>query len=313
MDPVKGSAPGKIILFGEHAVVYGQPALAVPVTDVCTYVTITRNKAGSGLRFQAPVVGDAFSLASRPNSALTRMARLTLSHIRRPEPDAIATIESTIPVAAGLGSGAAVSAALGRALAQFYGQDISDSVLSALVFEIEKLHHGTPSGIDNTVICHAKPVYFIRESEPEVLPVAREFHLLIGDTGVASATKTTVADVRERRIKQPHRFDAIFASIGDIVRSARAAIEAGDISLLGPLMRDNQELLAEMGVSSPELDRLIDAAIAAGADGAKLSGGGGGGNMIAVAEPELVEDIRAALSTAGAVRTIHTVVHTTKA
>ena len=309
---MSATAPGKFKLFGEHAVVYRQPALAVPVTDVQARVSISPAERGAGLRFEARDLGESFTASSRPESPLARMAAVTLAHFGQREPDAVVTIESTIPVAGGLGSGAAVSAALGRALASFTGPEIDNGELSALVFEIEKLHHGTPSGIDNTVICHASPVYFVRGQEPQTFHVGRDFHLLIGDTGQPSSTKLMVEGVRERWSSDRERYEALFAAIGDIVRRARTAIEIGGIDALGPLMQDNQTLLKTIGVSSASLDRLIDAALAAGAAGAKLSGGGGGGNMIAIINPDRVYHVRAALEAAGAARTIHTVVRSLK-
>ncbi|MGH2522955.1 MAG: mevalonate kinase family protein, partial [Anaerolineales bacterium] len=189
----------------------------------------------------------------------------------------------------------------------------------------EKLLHGTPSGIDNTVIAYEQPVYFVKGQPPEVFTVAQPFHLLIADTGIRSPTKITVGDVRAAWRREPERYEQMFRAIGEIVREAREIMESNISRLLptsgapqgcfanvgllvGALMTRNHALLREMDVSSPELDALAESALDAGALGAKLSGGGRGGNLIALVTPETEGAVRAALERAGAKRVIGTVV-----
>jgi mevalonate kinase len=205
-----------------------------------------------------------------------------------------------------LGSGAAVSAALIRALSAFLGCPFSDDQVCALTYEIEKIHHGTPSGIDNTVITYARPVYFVKGQPLQQLQVGRPFTILIGDTGIRSPTAQSVRDVRRAWQAEKSTYEALFDSTGAIADSARQAIESGAVELLGPLMDANHGLLRKMGVSSPELDTLVVTARKAGALGAKLSGGGRGGNMIALVQPARAEGLAAALQQAGAARTIIT-------
>jgi mevalonate kinase len=149
-------------------------------------------------------------------------------------------------------------------------------------------------------------VYFVRGQAIRTLHPAAPFTIIIGDTGVASPTAIAVGDVRRGWKSEPQRYEAIFDAIGEISRQARAAIEAGTPGLLGPLMDDNHDYLQDLGVSSPELDWLVSAARQAGALGAKLSGGGRGGNMIALAEPDTAQAIAKALLDSGAQRTIVT-------
>jgi len=222
-------------------------------------------------------------------------------------PNSIAIlIRSSIPVASGLGSGAAVSVAIIRALAQRLKKDITDEQVSALAFETEKLYHGTPSGIDNSVVTYAKPVYFIKGQPIEILQVKYPFTIVIGDTGVPASTKEAVRDVRIQQHKRPDRYETLFAAIGSIADTARQLIEGGMPESLGPLMDENHALLRNMKVSSSELDHLVEAAREAGALGAKMSGGGRGGNMIALTQASKAGAVAKALRDAGATNTIIT-------
>ena len=325
------SAPGKIILFGEHAVVYGRPALAVPVTQVQAMATVTLLSTDSvtDKRVGTDSGGENWQRRIRieaPDIRLFSTLHSLLSNRRNPHPLAAAIISvfstlnvgsppsmtihisSTIPVAAGLGSGAAVSVAIIRALSAFLGQPLHEAEISALAYEVEKLHHGTPSGIDNTVITYARPVYFVKDRPIETFCVDTPFTIVIGDTGIRAPTKESVGAVRSLWQAGPARWEPVFDGIGKIVLKAREAIETGEISSLGPLMDENQVLLRELTVSSPELDRLVDVARRSGALGAKLSGGGRGGNMIALVRQEAAESVAKALKSAGVRHTIVTTI-----
>jgi len=305
--PVRSSAPGKVILFGEHAVVYRQPAIAAPVTQVKAAATVEAAPDGSGLTVFAADLDEHVVLATAaPDDPLAAAARATLAHLSALEPDATLTIKSTIPIASGMGSGAAVSTALIRALAKFLGQPLEPAEVSELVYKVEKIHHGTPSGIDNTVIAYEKPIYFARDMPVEWLSVGEPFTLLIADTGKPSPTGKVVGCVRQAREREPAHYDALFDQIGEIASEARNAIEGGDIEALGPLMDENHKLLIELGVSSPHLDELVETARLTGALGAKLSGAGRGGNVIALVEDDFAEQVAAALKEADAARVIQT-------
>lgn len=303
----KASAPGKIILFGEHAVVYGQPALAVPVTQVEAEVRIDKIFS-SGIRINAPNIQLNEKLdALAPTHPLAATVRNTLHALEVDSLSNVAIlIRSSIPVASGLGSGAAVSVAIIRALAKQLKKTLTDEQVSALAFETEKLYHGTPSGIDNSVVTYAKPVYFVKNQPIEVLRVKYPFTIVIGDTGIPASTKESVRDVRIQHHKRPDRYETLFATIGSIANTARQLIEGGMPESLGPLMDENHAMLRSMKVSSPELDHLAEAAREGGALGAKMSGGGRGGNMIALAQASKAGAVARALKEAGATNTIIT-------
>ena len=303
----EASAPGKLILFGEHAVVYGRPALAVPVTQVHAVVRVS-GSSRAGIWIDAPNIDLHAELTTLPTDhPLAAVVHNLLFNLRiDPFPSINLKINSTIPVASGLGSGAAVSVALIRALSTYIGHPLSDEQVNELAFEIEKLHHGTPSGIDNTVITYARPVYFVKGRPLETFKVREPFFIVIGDTGVAAPTKESVGDVRKMWLGDKSRWESVFSRVGEIANRARITIERGQTKELGELMDQNHALLQEMTVSSPELDKLVHAARTAGALGAKLSGGGRGGNMIALVNPETAETVGKSLIESGARRIIIT-------
>jgi mevalonate kinase len=168
------------------------------------------------------------------------------------------------------------------------------------------------------VVTYAKPVYFVKQSpspsgrgdrgegDVETLTVAKSFTIVIGDTGISAPTKESVGDVRKLWEADKTKWESVFDQIGAIAKEARNAIESGKWEALGELMNQNHALLRELTVSSPELDKLIEAARNAGALGAKLSGGGRGGNMIALVEADQAEAVAKSLKEAGAKNTITT-------
>ena len=313
-----GKAPGKVILFGEHAVVYGRPAIAVPVNGVEARVTVRPGEQGSGIWLECcdlPATdrskgGCHYPLREAPAGDPLRVAILLgLTHLGIApslEPDLVITISSTIPIARGLGSGAAVTTAIMRALAAYFNRPLSPEETSQLVYEVEKLFHGTPSGIDNTVIAYEQPVYFVRGEPVELLEVGKPFSMVIADTGVSSITRQVVGEVHQRWQLERTRYEGLFDAIAAVVRAAREAILKGEWRALGPLMNENQALLEELDVSSPELDRLLTTARSAGALGAKLSGAGRGGFMIALVEQESIMPVTEALRQAGAAQVLST-------
>lgn len=310
MPVITASAPGKIILLGEHAVVYDRPAIAIPVHQVQVKVSVSADihAPGGRVRLESREIGLTTELASLPaDHPLALAVNGTLQAVGVTTPPAMTVrIRSSVPVAAGLGSGAAVSVALIRALSAFLGHLLDNEQVNALAYRVEQRLHGTPSGIDNTVITYARPIFFQRSTGFEPLAVRAPLTFLIADSGVKSPTREAVAAVRRDWEQDPRSSEALFDQIGAVVRQGRAALECGQPAELAALMNANHHALQELHVSSPELDHLVAQALQAGALGAKLSGGGRGGNMVALVDPARAEQIAAALRSAGAVRTIIT-------
>ena len=199
MPVVLGKAPGKVILFGEHAVVFGRPAIAIPVTKVNASARIFPNLQGQPgqINIQAQAISLDADLEDLPNDhPLAKAIQITLSAVAPHHIPALTIqVDSSIPVAGGMGSSAAVSVAIIRALSAFLGGSLSPEEISELAFEVEKLHHGTPSGIDNNVIAHQKPVYFIKTKPIQFLQIDQPTHWVLGDTGEKTPTRETVLAV----------------------------------------------------------------------------------------------------------------------
>lgn len=306
---VWASAPGKIILVGEHAVVYGQPAIALPVTQVKAEVVAQAGRPHAGIVLNAAdIKREYMMMAAPPEEPLAFTCRTVLQKLRiKRVPDVQLTLHSDIPIASGLGSGAATATAIVKALSRWLGWELSPKQVSDIVYETEKIHHGTPSGIDNTVIAYEQPVWYVRGTPVQTFRVGGDYTFLIANTGIHSPTRHTVGDVRKAWEADPNRMNPLFEQVGVIARAARAALEAGDPITLGGLMNDNHTLLQQMGVSASANDKLVDAARQAGALGAKVSGGGRGGNNIVLVQASRATAVKNAMLEAGAVRVLQTV------
>src|SRR5258708_1467675 len=222
-------APAKIILFGEHAVVYGQPAIAVPFTTLYATADSTPAAPGTGLSITARDLGTVFHVdaqTSDGDNALIHPARLTLQRLGVPVPDLNLDVHSPIPLASGLGSGAAVSAALIRELSAALGSPLEGDELNALVYEVEKMHHGTPSGIDNTVVVKNAPIYFVRGQEPQAFGIGQPLTFVIADSGVQASTRETVGAVRELYDTDPPTYQGFFEEIVVLLDEARKHIQS---------------------------------------------------------------------------------------
>ncbi len=299
------STCAKLILLGEHAVVYGYPALAMPFSGLRLRAMLEPSILGpSGLRVLAPdlKINEPLPIEGMQEDHPIRVAvDLTLRALGLANyPSAMLRIQSEIPFYSGLGSSAALAIAIIRAVSAFLGANLSPQASNALAYEAEKVNHGSPSGIDNTVISYEAPIYFVKGEAPEILSPGVRFTFLVADTGVAKSTAETVADLRRQYQADPQAIDRQFALIDHAVEAGKAALIKGDPASLGNAMQNNQEALSQLGLSCPELDNLIQAAMKHGALGAKLSGGGRGGHALVLIEENQSTAIRSALQAAGA-------------
>lgn len=328
---ITSSAPAKLILCGEHAVVYGRPAIALPLDGIRARVSILPGRTSCGILVIARDLRRRWWVAQNSTNALSELITNTLRQLGGEEALRTAsmriTIRSGIPIASGMGSGAAVATALVRGLANHLGHSLPANEVSALVYASEQRYHGTPSGIDNAVIAFEQPIWFVRQAgagsptaatgdqsaaPAQLAPLIEPTHisqpltLLIADTGVRSPTRAPVGDVRVRWQADPAHYEALFDEVGVVVAQIRACLAEENMVVLGELLSQNHSLLQRIGVSSPELDTLVAAATQAGAFGAKLSGAGWGGVMLALVNDEQKAPVAQALRAAGARRVFTT-------
>jgi mevalonate kinase len=310
MAAISAYAPGKIILLGEHAVVYGRKAIAIPVHQVQARAAIfplIKDPPGTIRLFSPAIHLDTDMVALPENHPIRRVIELTLLELGIKRVPALQVrISSTIPVAGGMGSGAAVSVAVIRAVSNFLGKSIQNEAVSTIAFEVEKIHHGTPSGIDNTVIAFARPVLYQKGQPIQPFEVGKKLTFLIAGTGIRASTADVLQFVRDRRSENKGTYENLFDQINILVGQALDSLTVGDEEFIGRWMTENHALLQQMGVSCPELDKLVDTACTYGAYGAKLSGAGKGGNMIALVSEEKAIALAEKLKLTGAVQTILT-------
>ena len=276
-----------MILLGEHAVVHGRPALVV----------------GLARRVSVRVVPRAVperELPGEDRRVHTAVERAAAAFAIAPEAGFAIEVGGDLPVAVGLGSSAALSVALVRALAASAGVLLSAARLDEVAYELERIFHGTPSGVDVAAAARGSALWFEIGPPRRTVPVAlaRSLTFVVALTGSRHETARTVGSLRERAAAHPEVYAPVFDAIGKLVETARRALEGGDWPKLGRLMTMNHELLRALGVSTAELDELVARAVGAGAFGAKLTGGGGGGAAVVLAgdDPTAVVE---ALRTAG--------------
>ena len=295
----RSSACGKVILLGEHAVVYGRPALAVPIP--LAVEASVRKGGGDGIDLVIPRWGLEQKIRDAESGGLSGVLFSILQQLGIATEDMTIEVIPHIPRAMGLGGSAANAVAILRALEHTFSLGLTDAKINELAFQCETAAHGTPSGIDNTIATYGIPLRYQRiDDEPrfEEITERGEVPLVIGITGKESLTATTVASVRRAWESHQSRYDGIFDQIGQLTEAAVEALKTGHLNELGELMNLCQGYLNALQLSTPELEELIHIARRHGALGAKLTGGGGGGSMVALC-PDNQQAVAGAMRQAG--------------
>jgi hydroxymethylglutaryl-CoA reductase len=291
------SAAGKVILFGEHAAVYGRHALALPIPDA---VRVTVEPAEYATSLAIPNWGVAGRIDLDNPNDVDAILTLILRQLDIRDSAFSITVDSRLPRGMGLGSSAAIAVALTRAFCDVMKLDANDERINAIAFECEKLVHGTPSGVDNTISTFAEPMLFCNDGTMQIEPLslAETPPIVVACSNTIGLTSDQVAGVRERYERAPRRYDALFDEIDQLSLAGVELLQAQNYEDLGLAMNVCHGLLNAIEVSTAELERMVTLARESGAAGAKLTGGGGGGSIIALC-PGTMDDVQRALQQAG--------------
>jgi mevalonate kinase len=289
----KGSGFGKVILFGEHFVVHGIPGI-VSAIDATNDAEVKKSAQGISVKdVRKAAKGYAEEKRLQQLESIDRILRaMSIA------PGTVAfdiLLGGTLPGFSGLGASAASSVAITRAIAQEFNIKMSDERVNEIAYEAEKAYAGTPSGIDNTAATFGGLLWFKKNiasgaNTVEKLHIRQPVEIVIGSTGVVANTKAMVEGVSERKRKHPEKYDVLFEQAEALALIGRKALLAFDLKKVGELMNDNHRLLQQIEVSHEKLDLLVDIARKQGALGAKLTGGGGGGCMVALTPGEELQE-----------------------
>ncbi len=282
-----GSACGKLILLGEHAVVYGVPAIAVGI-DRGVRAKAMACDGDEPSRLCVPAWNIAVDDRNVDNN-LAKAFRALVAAVRR---DGRALRPLFVDVRADLppGGGLGCSAAMGVAITRAIDPSADEETIQRYAMEWERVFHGNPSGVDAGVAARGGCVFFRRSDGLETVRTRGALRLCVGDSGRPSSTRVMVDSVARLRLERPRMVADVFEAIRALVHAARAAIESGDSTVLGRLMDENQLLLGKLGVSTDSIERMCSLARVAGAFGGKLTGAGGGGSVVALVPSSRVAD-----------------------
>ena len=292
-----GTAAGKVILLGEHAVVYGKHALALPIKEAVS-VAVFADQANPVISI--PDWGLEQPIGASDETGVGAAIALIQEHLGIESARYSLRIRSKLPRAMGLGSSAAIAVAITRAYSDALNLGLDDAQVNAVAFECEKLAHGTPSGIDNTVATYGEPTVFCNAESLQIDPVQLKESppVVVACSGKSGLTKEQVAGVRARHARSGAHYAAIFDEIDALTLAAASALASADYAELGLLMNICHGLLGAIEVSTSELENMVNLARAAGAVGAKITGSGGGGSIVALC-PGVTAEVSYAFATAG--------------
>ncbi len=291
-----GYGYGKVILFNEHFVVYGIPAIASAIDKK----TIAEVRKCDGKDF---IIHDDRKATPGYKEEKLEQQKESIMRIKK-----AMGIEGCIEIwlggdlkaASGVGASAASCTAIARAISDEFNLKLTDEKINEIAYEGEKAYHGNPSGIDNTCATFGGLVWFVKGKGMERIKIEKPVEIVMGDTGKVANTKKAVEGVRQRREQQKEKYEEIFREAEALAHEARYALTEMDWKKVGMLMDKNHELLQQIEVSCEELDFLVDIARENGAYGAKMTGGGLGGYMVALTPgKELQEKVARAIENEG--------------
>lgn len=306
---VTARAPGKIILIGEHFVVYGKPAVVMAINRYVQVTVEDRNDhslhISSNLGIEGTFVKETYKpikgIANKRILEPIKISAETALNALKEKRGLNITIQSRIPMAVGLGSSGALAVALVSAIGKLLGKKFTNEEIIALSTEAEKFVHIFPSGIDQAISTWGEVLIFKKKEDFTRLEVASDIPLVIGNTGIIRNTGKMVSSVRRKQVKFPEIMNSVINAAGHLSQKSIDALKNNDLFRLGELMDINHGLLMTLGVSHEALDKLVYAAKKNGALGAKLTGAGGGGCMIALTTLEKREKVFGAIHKAGGI------------
>jgi mevalonate kinase len=288
----KGSGYGKVILFGEHFVVHGVAGI-VSAIDSSTDAVVTKGNEGLVVKDERKTA-KGYSEEKRLQQ-IESIGRMLKAMDLDPKTPLDIWIGGSLPGFSGLGASAASSVAIARAINEEFSLNLSNERINQIAYEADIAYAGNPSGIDNTAATYGGLMWFKKnpvggQDLVEPLSIQTPIEIVICSTGKVANTKAMVEGVAERKKADPAKYDPLFSQAVDLAIAGRIALEAGNLAETGRLMNENHKILQEIGVSSVELDYLVDIARKQGAIGAKLTGGGGGGCMVALTPGKALQE-----------------------
>ena len=290
-------------MFGEHFVVHGVPGIASAVDSAAD---ATVKKAKKGINVADERTGAKGYAEKKKLQQLESIERMLKAMNLDPKKTAMDIwLGGNLPGFSGLGASAASSVAIARAIVEEFNLILSDEKINDVAYEAEKAYAGNPSGIDNTAATFGGLIWFKKNlgsgsNTIDQLSILEPVEIVIGNTGIVANTKAMVAGVGERKEQNPEEYGAIFRQAEERANKGREALEKFDLKQVGELMNENHRLLQEIEVSCKELDYLVDLARKQGAFGAKMTGGGGGGCMLALTPgKDLQEKVASAIENEG--------------